>query len=274
MRTIIVPTDFSGNALYAAYYAADLAAMSGTHLNLLHVFTLPIQLSEMPVVYDSARIEADAELQLNMIREKLITRVGGRISIHIAVRSGEVIPAIIDYCDSIKPYAVIMGAEGAGTVERFLFGGKTLSALKKLSWPLIVVPQFTTFKNIRKVGLACDFREVVETIRTKEIKNFVKEFNAELHILYITDESGDSFDAETIEESELLQEMLGELKPTYHFLNEPDIEKGINNFAEKNKLDLLIIVPKKHNLAGKIFGHSHSRGLVLHAHVPIMSLHE
>jgi nucleotide-binding universal stress UspA family protein len=274
MKAIIVPTDFSGNALYAAYYAADFAALIGARVHLLHVYTLPVPLSETPIIYDAAQVEADATRQLNIIKEKLLTRVGGRINIDIAVRSDEVIPGIIEYSNSIQPYAVIMGAEGTGPVERFLFGGKTLSAVKKLSWPLIVVPPFITFKNIRKIGLACDFREVVESVRTKEIKEIVKEFDAELHILYITDEIGDSFKHETVEESGLLQEMLGELKPKYHFLNATGIETGINDFAEKNKLDLLIIVPKKHNLGEKIFSQSHSKRLVLNAHVPIMSLHE
>ena len=49
MKTIIIPTDFSGNALYAAYYALDLAAMIGARLNLLHVYTLPVQVSEIPI---------------------------------------------------------------------------------------------------------------------------------------------------------------------------------------------------------------------------------
>lgn len=274
MKTIIVPTDFSGNALYAANYAAELASMLGAGLNLLHVYTLPAQVTEVPFAFDITQIEKDAATSLAAIKEKLITRTGGRVAITTAIKQGDVMTEIAAYCEAIKPYAVVMGAESMGAFERLLVGGKTLSAVRKLPWPLIIVPPFTTFKNIRKIGLACDFREVVESVRAKEIRDLVREFKAELHIIYVTDEYGSSFDNETIEESGLLQEMLGDLKPKYHFINEPTIDDAINRYAEKNKLDLLIIVPKKHKLLDRIFSTSESRRIVLNAQVPILSLHE
>jgi len=52
------------------------------------------------------------------------------------------------------------------------------------------------------------------------------------------------------------------------------MEKGITDFAEQQKIDLLITVPKKHNLLSKLFQHSHSKRLVLQAHVPVLSIHE
>lgn len=274
MKTIIVPTDFSGNALYAANYAADLAAMIDARLDLLHVYTLPVQATEIPIAYDVTKIEADANDALAKIKEKLVARTNGRVPVNTTIKSGLVMGEIAGYCDEIKPYAVVMGAESTGAFERLLVGGKTLSAVRKLPWPLIIVPPFTTFKNIRKIGFACDFREVVESVRVKEIRELVNEFNAELHIIYITDEWGNSYDDQTIEESGLLQEMLGDLKPKYHFIHEPVVETGINQYAERNKLDLLIIVPKKHSLVGKIFNPSHSKKVVLNAHIPILSLHE
>ena len=65
-----------------------------------------------------------------------------------------------------------------------------------------------------------------------------------------------------------------ELRPIYHFIKDDDVEKGLNEFAENNKLDLLIVVPKKHSLLGKIFQPSHTKQLVLHTHIPVMAIHE
>lgn len=60
----------------------------------------------------------------------------------------------------------------------------------------------------------------------------------------------------------------------YHFLNNKDVEEGLTGFAEKNNLDLLIIVPKKHNIFDKLFHKSHTKKLMLETHVPVMSVHE
>jgi nucleotide-binding universal stress UspA family protein len=167
-----------------------------------------------------------------------------------------------------------MGAESTRAFERFLLGGKTISAVKQLDWPLIVVPPDVKFTTIKKIGLACDFKNVVETIPIKEIKNLVNEFDAELYVLHVSDEIGDRINTETVEESASLQDLIGELKPKYHFIAGTDVEKGIIGFAENNKLDLLIIIPKKHDLVSKMFVQSFSKRLVLHSHVAVMAIHE
>ncbi|WP_276504693.1 universal stress protein [Terrimonas pollutisoli] len=275
MKTIIAPTDFSANSLNAVDYAADMANMLGAHLTLFHVYAIPTPATEVPIpTYDVEALAIAADAEIQKLKETLLNRLNDRVIIHTETRPGYVINELTEYADSVKPFAVVMGAESAGAFERFLFGGKTVTAVKDLAWPLIIVPPTAKFTNIRKAGLACDFRVVVDSVRVQEIKELVKEFNAELHILHVSDKTQGTFSAVTVEESGLLQEMLGDLHPQYHFLNAPEVEKSVTDFAEENKLDLLILIPKRHSLVSKIFQHSHSKQLVLHTHVPVMSLHE
>lgn len=272
MKPVVAPTDFSAISLNAVNYAADMAAMLDVNLNLLHVYAIPVPVSEVPMpVMNVKDMEAEANSKIEELRDKLIRRTGGRIEIRTEVRPGNVLTEIVSYCKRLRPYAIVMGAESTTAFERVLLGGRTVEALKQMEWPLIIVPPNATFKNIRKIGFACDFREVVESVRVKEITDIVDEFKAELHVLHV---SGDSFSPETVQESGWLQEMLGSLNPQYHFLNGPEIEKELCDFAEKNNLDLLIIIPKKHSLVSRIFQHSHSKRLVLHTHVPVMAIHE
>lgn len=275
MKTIIVPTDFSAVSFNSVYYAADMACVINTDLSLIHVCPIPLVLTEVPVPpYTLAELMADAEEKMMLLKEEIINRTGEKIKINTAVKSGELLSGIIEYCDTLETYAVIMGVEDSGAFDRFLFGSKTISAIKQLAWPVIAVPQDAKFKSLHKIGLACDFRKVVETIPVKEIKSLVNNFNAELHVLHVSPQSVDSFSKVTNEESVWLHDILGELHPKYHFINDTDIEKSIAEFAEKINLDLLITIPKKHNLISKIFQHSHSKQLVLHSHVPVMAIHE
>lgn len=275
MKLIVAPTDFSVASLNAVNYAADLSCIIGTDLSVIHVCPVPTSFREVPTpAYSLDRLLNDAEEQMKLLKENLVLRTREKIQVITKVRQGDVMSEIADYCSSINPYAVVMGIETAGAFERFLRGGKTISAMRRLSWPLIVVPPEAKFVSLRKIGLACDFRKVVETMPIKELTSLVKKFNAELHVLHVSSESGDSFDPETIEESEWLRDILGDLDPKYHFIKSVDIEKHINEFAEKNKLDLLIIIPKEHTLIQKLFQQSHSKELVLHTQVPTMSVHE
>jgi nucleotide-binding universal stress UspA family protein len=155
-----------------------------------------------------------------------------------------------------------------------LFGGKTIASVRRLSWPLIVVPAKVKFTDLKKIGLACDFSDVIETIPAEEIGSLLQACSADLYVIHVSDEKQGSFRDEVEEEAGWLYEILKDYKPKYRFLEGKDVEKGIVEFAEKNKLDLLIVIPKKHGMISRLFRKSHSKRLVLQSHIPVMSIHE
>jgi hypothetical protein len=71
-----------------------------------------------------------------------------------------------------------------------------------------------------------------------------------------------------------LDSLLQDLHPRYHFLHKEDIVDAITEFSEKNNLDLMIVIPKKHKFIENIFHKSSSAGLVKHSHVPVVAIHE
>lgn len=272
MRKIIATTDFSEVSFNTVNYAADMALAAGAKLILLHIYSIPAPVNEVPVaIYNIDQIQAEAQQRLDRIKERLLRRTNESIIIQTEILPGDVVSAVSSYCEKVKPYAIIMGSESMGAAERFLFGGKTVTALKKIHWPLIIVPRTAQFKKFKKIGLACDFERVEETIHFEEIIDMVNEFDAELHVLYV---SRERFKPDLAAESGVLQEMLGEVNPKFHFLKEADIQDGIASFAEYKKLDLLIVVPKWHDLLDQIFRTRQSKKLVLHSRIPVLSLHE
>jgi hypothetical protein len=167
-----------------------------------------------------------------------------------------------------------MGAKGTSGIEKIVFGSTTLTAIRHLTWPDVCVPAGKEYgKGIKKIGFACDFRQVVETTPVHYIRQMVKQFNAELHVLNV-DYKEKRFRPETPEQSFMLHNLLEEVKPQYHFINKIDIEDGINEFAETNNLDLVIAIPKKHKLLEGIFKPSSTRQLIFQSHIPVMCVHE
>jgi len=68
--------------------------------------------------------------------------------------------------------------------------------------------------------------------------------------------------------------MLEEVNPVYDFIEHKDIEDGLNEFAEKNNLDLLITIHKKHKLLDGLFKPRSAKQLVVQSHIPVMCIHE
>lgn len=275
MKTIVVPTDFSLAASNALNYATDMALAINASLMLLHVYQVPVSMSEVPAVLISAdALKTSSEAKLKELKKAIEHITSGKIKIYTEVRAGIVIDEIEKLCERINPFAVVMGTTGTSNIERILFGSTALSAIRNLTRPVIVVPPGKEFgTGIKKIGFACDFRQVVETTPVHFISLVVKEFNAELHVLNV-DYRHKEFRPETPEQSLLLHEMLKNLNPVYHFIEHEDIEDGINEFAEKNNLDLVIAIPKKQKLFEGIFKPSSTKQLVMQSHIPVMCIHE
>lgn len=272
MKKIIVATDFSSAASNAANYAVDMALAIKADILLFHVYQLPISYSEIPIAMHNEDIKQDAEMSLSLLKEELLLKVEGKLKIDSEIRIGAFFTELKAICDRERPFTVVMGCQGTTAASRLFFGGHSVYAMRHLTWPLITVPQGVSYSKIRKIGLVCDFEKLMNTIPVEEIKMLMHDFSAELHVFNAAKTK--QFEPETVFGAGLLQELLGKVKPQYHFFAHGNTDEAIMEAAEANDIDLLIVFPKHHSLIDKLMHRSHTKQLVLHSHVPVMALHQ
>ena len=274
MKTIIVPTDFSPAAVNAVNYAADMALQLKADLLLFHVYQLPLAITDTPIILMSVdELREGAESKLATLKSSVLHITSDKLNIKTEARMGIMTDELEDLCQTVQPFAVVMGTTGHSMVERTIFGSNTLTVIKHISWPIICVPKGKEYGGgIRKIGLACDLRQILETTPIPVIRHFVQEFKGELHVLNVSTERKE--DVATSKELRFLQTALDSLNPTYHFIEERNLEEGVNNFAETNNLDLIITIPKKHTLLDGLFKRSSTTQIVFGAHLPVMCIHE
>lgn len=278
MKTLLAPTDFSPASINAVNYAADMALATGADLYLFHVYQMPLAITETPLPLISVdELREGAENRLRELQRDMEHITSGKLNIRTEARFGLVVDEIEETCKTINPSAVIMGTTGHSAVERVLFGGTTLSAIKTLTWPVICVPKGTEYgTGIQKIGLATDLRDVEETIPFEHIASFVKEMNAELHVLHVETEFEESKGqpGEEMDQTATLGTAIRELDPKFHFIRNENVAEGIEEFAEMNNLNLVIVIPRKHNFTEKLFGKSSTKKIVRESHIPVMCVHE
>lgn len=271
MKTIIVATDFSAAASNAAMYAAGMALAIHADLFLLHVYQVPVIYVDIPVALAADDIQDDAEKNMTKFKEELLLKSNRQIQIESAVREGIFFEELKTICEYRQPYAVVLGTQGKTAAERVMYGTHAIHVMKHLEWPVITVPSGAKFASIKNIGLACDFNEVLGTVPVEEIKVLVNDFNAALHVLNTG--AKDEYSPDVLEQSALLQRMLGKITPVYHFITDSNTDEGIIHFAGTNNIDLLIVLPRHHSLIDKLIHSSHTKQLVLHSHVPVMAFH-
>lgn len=275
MKTIIIPTDFSPVATNAMHYGLEMARSVNASLLLFHAYQVPVSYSDVPIILVSVdELKKSAEERLETLKKEVEHISSGSVKIYTEAVMGNFSDELENICQKINPFAVVMGSKGSAGIERVLFGSNTLAAIKHITWPVIAVPPGKTYGNgIQKIGFACDFRNIVATTPSAAILDMAKAFNAELYVLNV-DYHDKHFKPDTPEQSVMLHTLLESANPEYHFIEHRDVEDGINEFADKNNLDLLITIPKKHKLLEGLFHRSSTKELIVQSHVPVMCIHE
>lgn len=270
MKTIILATDFSPAALNAANYAAELAKALDGDLLLMHVYYLFEGFSELPSMVTAGQLEEDAIDSMEKLKADLNAKYSN-LPVRTEVTRGIFLKELKQACEKVNAYCVVVGSQGASASDYRFFGSQSVAAMKELDCPVIAVPANVKFTPLKNIGVACDLQNGVEHIPVGILKELIADFKASLHI--INSSGSETQKTKIMEEASSLMVNLAPVHHEFHFIQSGNEDDGIMEFAEKNNLDLLIVLPKKHSLFEKWLNKSHTRKLVLNMKVPVMSLH-
>lgn len=270
MKTIIVATDFSSSALNAAKYAVEMAQLINADILLFNVYEVIPNYGEIIIDLNVEDLKRLSEVDMVTFKNELIKVTNSQINITTEVRLGLFIDEINSICERINPYTLIIGSQGKTRAERIIFGGHTGIVLKNFKWPLITVPITANFRSIKNIGIAYDFENEIHEDLIAEIKLLANDFSADIHILNAAKE--DEFEGNFVLLSTRLQKMLAPNVVNFHFVAGEHINENIIDYVEKSNIDLLIVMPKHRNLWEKLVGRSHTKQMVLHSLIPVLSL--
>ena len=274
MKSIIVPVDFSSTATNAAIFAGNLAAFYGAELLLYHTFEISLPIGEfIQPVHDVGEMQKAADHEMLVFKETIRQQLKSPIHIYTTTEMNSLQDGLEIFCAAKKPDLVVMGISGNSTFKQILVGSNTIRAIHELKFPILVIPPKASFIPIRKVGFACNFAHSKDNTPVSMLKKIVQDFNADLHIMNV-DFHNEHSTGEMLDERFELNEMMGDTKPAYHNIESADITEGVNWFAEKEGLDLVVVIPKKHTALQKMFHRSHSKDLLYHTHLPVLCMHQ
>jgi nucleotide-binding universal stress UspA family protein len=274
MKKIIVPVDFSDTAANAAQFAGNLAEFYGAEMWFYHAYEMIIPITEYGYSFISPNeMQQAAEHELEEFKKKVQSNLRRIVNIQTKADNASLTDGLAALCDEIKPDIVVMGLSGKNALTKLVVGSNTIRIIQQLTYPILVVPPKATFVPVRKIGFACDYKKVIKSTPIQPLKKLIQDFNAELYVLNIEfNKSG--FSEEKIEESLYINELLKDLKPLYKTILSDDISNGINWFADKQQIDWVVVIPKKHNLIEKLFSRSQTKELLFHTHLPVLCMHE
>ncbi|RFS22421.1 universal stress protein [Chitinophaga silvatica] len=277
MKTILVPTDFSDTAYNAAVYAISLANNYGaSRIVLYHAYELIVPIPDVPTMVPMVNpddLKAASMEGLEKMQKELQDLLNPGIAIVVRADNTLLAATIEEVCKSEEVDLIVMGITGGTKLEEVLVGSNTIDVVKTTNYPVLIVPGQGTFKPVSKIVFATDLQKIVETTPIDLLIKFLDMFNAEVHVLNI-DHKNKNFNSDTPYETLMLDTILEKFNPIFHFIDDKNIVEGIMHFADANKADLIITIPKKRGLFQSIFTRSRTSKLAYQTHIPLLTLRE
>lgn len=274
---ILVPIDFSADAFEALRYAITLARQWKTvkqdspELFIFHAFHLPVG-GDATFFIDHAMLEKEEQHLQNKLRS-VIGKLPEIQALPYQVITKMAMPAegIRQVVKDEKIQLVVMGKHGIDESLSNWLGNTTLQMMKHLPCQVLAVPQSTLTLHPRKVGFATDLENAEENSSLSLFKALLQMWKADLHIIHVHPKPSKIGVAQA-EEALSLDHIFHDVPHTYDFPEDKDPAQGINHYVQEHKLDLLAIIPRKHNALESLFHKSVCKYLTSHTTVPLISL--
>ncbi|MDB5202959.1 MAG: universal stress protein [Ferruginibacter sp.] len=191
MKTILVPTDFSKNALDALGYAIPLAESTGARLLIFHCAQLSAYaLAGAPPDKLEEFINSDELFKMKLLREHVVKAYAAAGiktmpgSTKLLVENNPLlVEKIMEVALRHEADLIITGTRGATGWGRFFFGSNTSALIGKSSIPVLAIPPGCKFKKIKKIAWSADLENLQQEM--KMVLPFAENLHASVDVLYL-----------------------------------------------------------------------------------------
>jgi nucleotide-binding universal stress UspA family protein len=276
MQKILVPTDFSDNALKAVGYAAEIAKKSGASIILLHVIEPAINMATMQADSSGEKVVKERSAKLSLSLES-IAGVYPNVKVIPYLAGGSVIPSILKYAEKEKMDLIIMGTKGASGLKKIFVGSVTAGVIGKTNIPVLTVPVSYQMEKPDAIVFATNQFE-----KNKELLNKIvavsKLFSSAIHVVVFKD-LGEDETADFIYNDEQLNDylkFLGETFPNVIFKGKlligKDFENTIDWYSNKNEADIIAMVTYPKSFFDKVLQKSVTKKMAFNSEIPILAI--
>ena len=279
VRSILVPTDFSANAMKAALYAASVAQKSGAMVYLLHVIEPVTDNIRQPYPLHDRLLE---EISNNRIKEMktfqsdMAVACPG-IKTETEIANGMTITSILDFAEGQQIDLVIMGTKGATGLKEIFMGSVAAGTIGRTKIPVLAVPDEYVFEVPDGISFATNRFE-----QNKDLLNKIVEmatlFSASIHVaVFVDTDTAEATDY--IYNTRQLNHYLDFLNKAYpcvafkaELLEGSEFEETIEKYDKKNEVDIIAMITYPKSFWERLMKKSVTKKMAFHSKIPVLAI--
>lgn len=270
MKKILLPTDFSRASERAIHYALAMFDDTACEFTLLNTYTTNTQPEIAMYVLDD--LKANAENLMEGFLKGL--KQFDNQSIHTF--KAEYMPvstaSAIEILNQTNQYdLVVLGASGVG--NNLLFGSVATDVVRNVKANTLIIPTNTAITPIRNVVMAVDYNQVSDLKVFDNLKGLLTQKDAQLTLLTVLKDNQSADELDGLAKYEY-HNYFSDSKVNDFYIKNADVEKGIKDFLEIHRADMLVMVSRHHSFLDVIFNRSVTRKFAYHPSIPLLSIYD
>ena len=278
-KRILLPTDFSKNALNAIRYALDLfqdQTCDFYFLNAYQVNGYSIDTFLVPEpgegAYEAAKLKSEQGFEKLMDMLELHNS-NPKHSYHTISTFNSILYALKSTIAKHDIDMVVMGTKGMTGADSVIFGTNTIDAMEKVTeCPVLAIPENVRFTAPKEIVFPTDYKTNFKRRELNYLLEIALYHKAVIRVLHIEKEAKLSRDQKS--NKELLESILEGAEHSYHTLKDLKVQSGISAFIESRESDMIAFVNRKHKFFGSMLSRPLVKEMGYRSKIPVLTLHD
>jgi len=279
IKNILLPTDFSENALNAFRYAIWFADHYQADIHLLHVVYPTAAAMDYPSMAGQMmqqQIDAAKEVMKTFANAAMVQVHAGFEPAFVPTITTEVLAGTPQ--DQVQRLVeekgfdlVIMGTQGEHNTLEKTFGSVTSAVMHKANCPLIVVPEKAVVRKLKTIAYATDFT-AADPFFIWQFGKLLSPFNAIMRVVHIEKSPTEKRPLKMEDMKEFFKDNPPGLQVNFHSIAAKSIESELKEFGETWEVDLMVMAKPNRGFFDRLFHKSMTKRMAFNTTVPLLIL--
>ena len=276
MRQILIPTDFSENAMNAIKYALELFKYERSEFYFMHAYEDEVYndkaLSTRDTFEDVLRVvsknsQNNLEDLLKIVKE---ISPNPRHNHNIISAYNSLVDEADIIVDGKNIDVIVMGTRGETNDKKLTFGSHTLQVLKYVQCPVLSIPEKFKYAQPKHILFPTNYLIPYKRRDLKLLCEMAIPFRAKIDMLYVT--NCDKLSMRQEDNMQFIKDALCNNDTSFNIVNDKNFIEAINNYIKDNNIDMLVMVNTRHSYLENILFKTAIDILSLNIQIPLLAL--
>ncbi|WP_394973067.1 universal stress protein [uncultured Croceitalea sp.] len=276
-KRILLPTDYSKNALNSIRYALDLYKDVRCDFYFLNAFHASgYSLDSLMVAesgerhYEAAKLESTEGMKRLMEILRLHPE-NDKHKFHTICTFNSLLVAIEEVLKAKDIDIIVMGTKGITDATNAILGTNTVGVMEKITQcPVIAVPASYSYSPPKEIVFPTDYKTVFRRKELNYMFEIAKMHSCSIRVLHI--EKRNNLNAAQENNKALLEDMMQGLDFSFHTLTKVKVSQGIEAFFKSRGSDMIAFLNRKHRFFSSILSNPLVKEIGYDSEIPILVL--